>query len=360
MGNGRIAGVMKEFCSLDLANCQTWMGENGEKPFRAAQIFHWVYSQGVSSFDEMTNLSKPLRTKLSAAFSFPILRCVRTLYSDDGETIKFLWELPDHKKVESVLIMSEDRRTVCVSIQVGCPARCAFCASGKEGLKRNLTVAEVVEQVLHIDRFLDAKGERVSHVVFMGMGEPMENYDALVQTIKILNSPDAFGISQRRITVSTVGVVEGIKKLSEESFKVNLVLSLHAPNQNLRKKIIPYARKYPLEEILIAMEEYGEATRRDITYEYTLLAGINDAPEHAEELATLLRGKQCTVNLIPYNPIDGVDLQRPEKETIEMFREILEEQRICVTWRYTKGKDIAAACGQLALISESSETLCEI
>lgn len=343
---------MKQFCSLDLETCQGWLAEQGEKSFRAAQIFHWIYVQGAASFEEMTNLSKPLRAKLASSFSFPALQCVRTLHSDDGETIKFLWELPDRKRVESVLIMSDERRTVCVSIQVGCPARCAFCASGKEGLKRNLSTAEVVEQVLHIDRVLAAKGERVSHIVFMGMGEPLENYDTLVQAIKILNSPDAFGISQRRITISTVGVVEGIRKLAEESFKVNLVLSLHAPNQHLRKKIIPYARKYPLEEILIAMDEYGSATHRDITYEYTMLAGINDAPEHAEELALLLRGKQCTVNLIPYNPIDGVNLRRPERETIEMFRSILEEERICVTWRYTKGKDIAAACGQLALISE--------
>ena len=320
-----------------------------EKPFRAAQIFDWIYAKGATSFDSMSNLSKQLRAKLTEEFRFPVLKCVRTLYSEDGETIKFLWELPDQKRVESVLIMSEDRRTVCVSIQVGCPAKCAFCASGREGLKRNLSPAEVVEQVLHIDRFLHEKGERVSHIVFMGMGEPMENYDTLVTSIEILNSPDAFNISQRRITVSTVGVVEGIRKLAQESFKVNLVLSLHAPNQHLRKKIIPYARRYCLEEILIAMDEYASLTRRDITYEYTLLAGINDQPEHAEELAQLLKGKQCTVNLIPYNPVDGLSLKRPEKDVIEEFRSILEDSCLNVTWRYTKGKDIAAACGQLAL-----------
>ncbi len=177
----------------------------------------------------------------------------------------------------------------------------------------------------------------------------MENYHAVVKAIALFNDPDAFQISQRRITVSTVGVVEGIQKLSKEDFHVNLVLSLHAPNQHLRKKIIPYARKYPLEEILIAMEEYGRETKRDITYEYTLLAGINDRREHADELAILLRGKQCTVNLIPYNPVDGLNLKRPEAESIVAFREILIEAGINTTWRYTKGKDIAAACGQLAL-----------
>jgi 23S rRNA (adenine2503-C2)-methyltransferase len=254
--------------------------------------------------------------------------------------------------VESVLILSGGRRTVCVSCQVGCPARCAFCASGKEGLKRNLSAGEIVEQVLHIDRHLKEKGERVCHIVFMGMGEPMENYDAVVKAIQILNAPWGLNISQRRITVSTVGVVEGIQRLAKEELKVNLVLSLHAPNQHIRKKIIPYARKYPLEEILIAMDEYSVATKRDITYEYTLLSGINDRAEHAEELARLLKGKQCTVNLIPYNPVDGLRLQRPQRDEIESFRAILEEAGINTTWRYTKGKDIAAACGQLALQKE--------
>lgn len=340
---------MKEFCSLNLEECKVWMEKNGEKPFRAAQIFDWIYAKEATSFDSMTNLGKDLRAKLTGQIGFPVLKCIRTLHSEDGETIKFLWELPDQKRVESVLIMSGDRRTVCVSIQVGCPARCAFCASGKEGLKRNLSAAEVVEQVLHIDRFLREKGERVSHLVFMGMGEPLENYDTLVKAIEIFNAPYAFNISQRRITVSTVGLVEGIKKLALEPFKVNLVLSLHAPNQHIRKKVIPYARRYCLEELMLAMDEYASLTKRDITYEYTLLAGLNDRVEHAEELAQLLKGKQCTVNLIPYNPVDGLTLRRPEKESIETFRSVLEESGINTTWRYTKGKDIAAACGQLAL-----------
>ena len=214
---------------------------------------------------------------------------------------------------------------------------------------RNLSAAEIVEQVLHINRFLKEKGERVSHIVFMGMGEPMENYEAVVQAIQIFHQPEGLNISQRRITVSTVGVVEGIHRLAKEELKVNLVLSLHAPNQHIRKKIIPYARKYPLEEVLLAMESYFRDTKRDITYEYTLLAGINDQYQHARELATLLSGKQCTVNLIPYNPVDGLRLERPEKGIIEDFRAVLEDAGINTTWRYTKGKDIAAACGQLAL-----------
>lgn len=340
---------MQEICSLNLEELKAWMEQNGEKPFRAAQVYDWIYAKGALSFEGMTNLGRDLRAKLADKLGFPVLKLLRTLESDDKETIKFLWELPDQKRVESVLILSGDRRTVCVSCQVGCPARCAFCASGKEGLMRNLSSAEIVEQVLHIDRTLKEKGERVSHIVFMGMGEPMENYSSVVKAIQIFNAPEAFNISQRRITVSTVGVVEGIHKLAKEELTVNLVLSLHAPNQHIRKKIIPYARRYPLEEVLLAMDGYARETKRDITFEYTLLAGINDRAEHARELSQLLMGKQCTVNLIPYNPVDGLNLNRPEKEVIEDFRAVLEEAGINTTWRYTKGKDIAAACGQLAL-----------
>ncbi len=340
---------MIEICGLTLEELKGWMEENGEKPFRAIQLFDWIYGKQALSFEAMTNLAKASRAKFAACFRFPSLKCLRVLKSEDGQTDKFLWELPDGKRVESVLILSGERRTVCVSSQVGCPARCAFCASGREGLLRNLSAAEIVEQVLHIDRILKEKGERVSHIVFMGMGEPMENYSAVTRAIQIFCAPEAFHISQRRITVSTVGVAEGILRLAKEELKVNLVLSLHAPNQHLRKKIVPYARRYLLEEILTAMDHYAEATKRDITYEYTLLAGINDGLEQAEELAQLVAGKQCTVNLIPYNPVDGLRLARPEKEQIEAFRAILDERGINTTWRYTKGKDIAAACGQLAL-----------
>lgn len=344
-----MVALMKEICSLHLNECQNWLLENGEKPFRAAQIFDWIYKKGVLSFEEMLNLSKELRTKLQNSFAFPCLKLVRSVDSEDGQTTKFLWELADGKRVESVLIRSDERRTVCVSCQVGCPASCAFCASGKEGLIRNLSAGEIVEQVLQIDRFLRPLQERVSHIVYMGMGEPMENYDAVVRSIEILNSETGLHISQRRITVSTVGVVEGIHKLAKEKCHVNLVLSLHAPNQHIRKKIIPYARKYPLEEILMAMDEYADITKRDITYEYTMLAGINDSLKAADELATLLKGKQCTVNLIPYNPVGTLQLRRPSSDTIVAFRALLEERGINTTWRYTKGTDIAAACGQLAL-----------
>jgi 23S rRNA (adenine2503-C2)-methyltransferase len=340
---------MQSIHILSLEELVALMGKEGEKPFRAKQIFHWVYKKKVCDWEKMTDLSGELRSRLQQHFSLVSIRQKNSEVSKDAETIKFLWELSDGKLVESVLIGSKDRRTVCVSSQVGCPARCAFCASGKEGLLRNLSASEIFEQVYQIDLFLSSKGERVSHVVFMGMGEPFENYESVLQAIHLLNDPMRLHISQRRITVSTVGVVEGIQRFMQEDLHVNLVLSLHAPNQHIRKKIIPYARKYPLEEVLSAMRMYAKRTGRDITYEYTLMEGINDLPEHAEELALLLKGQQCTVNLIPYNPVPGLHLRRPEKESIEEFRRILISHEIVTTWRYTKGKDIAAACGQLAL-----------
>ena len=246
------------------------------------------------------------------------------------------------------------RRTVCVSSQVGCPAKCAFCASGKDGFFRNLRPAEIAEQVVQINAWLAAKGERVSHVVYMGMGEPLKNYDSVIKSIRHICDPKLLNLSERRITVSTVGIVEGIKRLTDEELKVNLVLSLHAPNQKIRIKIIPYARKYPLEEILKAMDAYTHKTKRDITFEYILIAGVNDHPDHAHELAHLLHGKQCTVNLIPYNPVAGIRLKRPEKKTIKNFRSVLFGSHIVNTCRYTKGDDIAAACGQLAMQEKES------
>lgn len=336
------------FFQFSLADMQRWMQEQGEKPFRATQLFQWIYQKKITTTEKMTNFSKELREKLENGFE-PSLSLVQSVATEDGQTEKFLWSLSCGKKVESVLIHSGDRRTVCVSSQVGCPARCAFCASGKQGLFRNLSVGEIVEQVVRIDQILLERGERVSHVVFMGMGEPMENYEAVISAIRLLTSSDALGISQRRITVSTVGVVEGIMRLAKEDLKVNLVLSLHAPNQDLRKKIIPYARKYPLDEILTAIDFYAKTTKRDITYEYTLLAGINDGEKEALELVDLLGKKQCTINLIPYNPVEGLRLSRPSGTKISHFRALLEEHGMVVTWRYTKGDEIAAACGQLAL-----------
>jgi 23S rRNA (adenine2503-C2)-methyltransferase len=340
---------MRAFHEISEKELKEWMVEQGEKPFRATQVLDWVYQKGVTDWSQMTNLGATLREKLAASFQPGSIKLQKTIDSQDAETTKFLWKLADGKLVESVLIRSFERRTVCVSSQVGCPARCAFCASGKQGLMRNLSPSEIFEQVFAIDQLIKEKGERVSHVVYMGMGEPFENYESVMRSIAFLCDPMRLGLSQRRITVSTVGIVEKIAQFAQEDLRVNLVLSLHAPNQRIRQKIIPYARKYSLDEILKAMRFFAEKTKRDVTYEYTLLEGINDALEHAEELALLLKGQQCTVNLIPYNPIEGLKLSRPSKESIEDFKACLESHGLNVTWRYTKGKDIAAACGQLAL-----------
>ncbi len=348
------------FCELTVEQLAAWLKNQGEKEFHAKQIFDWVYTKCASSWDQMSNLAKPLRMKLAEHFRLTSLELVRMTESNDKETFKFLWKLHEGSMVESVLILSGQRRTVCVSSQVGCPAKCAFCASGKQGFFRNLRPYEIIEQVLLINQWLAPKNERVSHIVYMGMGEPFKNYDSVVASIRTLCDPLRFNISQRRVTVSTVGVVEGIKRLTQEGLSINLVLSLHAPNQHVRQKIIPYARKYPLDDIMSAMDEYAEKTKRDITYEYTLIAGINDHPDHAFELSHLLKGRQCTVNLIPYNPVAGLKLRRPDKKNIKQFRSVLFGNRIVNTCRYTKGDDISAACGQLALQQKNLEIQNEI
>ena len=352
---------MQNFHQFSLAEFTSWCESHGEKSFRAKQVFEWVYQKLVPSWDLMTNVGSSFKQLLAENFTLQSIHLESTQESKDQQTVKFLWKLEDGKLVESVLIFAPGRRTVCVSSQVGCPARCAFCASGKEGLLRNLTRVEIFEQVYLIEKWLiqNTQEERVSNIVYMGMGEPLENYDEVVASVRSFCDPLRLDFSGRKITISTVGVVEGIYRLMESDLKVNLVLSLHAPNQHVRKKIIPYARKYALEDVLEAMRKYADTTKRDITYEYTLIHGINDAVEHAIELAALVKGDPCTVNLIPYNPVEGLNLQRPEKEAIDLFRQTLEEKGVVVTWRYTKGKDIAAACGQLALKKSSALALVE-
>lgn len=347
---------MTNFCELSLEELSAWLVANGREAYHSKQIFKWVYDKSILTWEGMTNLSKELREKLAAQFRLSTLECVKVTPSSDGETYKFLWKLSEGSFVESVLILSGSRRTVCVSSQVGCPVRCAFCASGKAGFMRNLRPAEIIEQVVQINAWLKQRDEKVSHIVFMGMGEPFKNYDSVIHAIKVISAPEALAISQRRITVSTVGITEGIRRFTKEGLKVSLVLSLHAPNQKIRQKIIPYARKYPLEEIMAAMDEFSLKTKRDVTYEYILLAGINDHPDHAFELANMLKGRQCTVNLIPYNPVAGLRLSRPDHKNIKQFRTVLFGSKVVNTCRYTKGDDIAAACGQLALMEKEATT----
>jgi 23S rRNA (adenine2503-C2)-methyltransferase len=322
----------------------------GFPAFHAKSMHEFIFKKHTLDYDAMTSIPKSLRDKLKEGSPVLPLKLVKLEDSSDGETKKFLFELLDGKLVESVLIGSFDRRTVCVSSQVGCPAKCSFCASGKEGLIRNLTRFEIESQVIYIQGYLQMlKEPPVSQIVFMGMGEPLSNFEEVIKAIDLIKAKERLEISERRITVSTVGLVDKIVKIAEMERQFNLVLSLHAPNQHIRKKIIPFARKYELSEIMQAMLYFAKKTKRQITYEYTLLSGINDSLEHAKELAKLVDKHPCSVNLIPYNPVVGLKLKRPEKEVIEAFRDELKSHRINVTWRYTKGKDIAAACGQLAL-----------
>ena len=329
-----------------------WLREIHEQGFRAKQIIEWLWTRLEFDITKMSNLSITLREKIAQTFIVEPMTLVKIEESSDKETQKFLWKLHDGLYIESVLINAPFRQTVCVSSQVGCPARCSFCASGRKGLIRNLSAAEIIYQVLAIQKRLNELDKKITNVVYMGMGEPLYNIQEVVKSIKFLTGELYFGFSRRRVTVSTVGVVEGILALKNEDLGVNLSFSLHAPSQEKREKIIPYAKKYALSDILQALDSYRAATGRDITYEYVLLAGINDSLEDASALAKLLEGRRgCSVNLIPYNAVSGVDYVTPSRATVERFQAYLEDRGLPVTCRYKKGDDISAACGQLALSS---------
>jgi len=315
----------------------------GEKTFRAAQIFSWLHEKRVSSYEEMTNISKALREKMAQECEFTTIKEIDRLESVDG-TKKFLFELSDGQAIESVLMKYHHGNSVCISSQAGCRMGCKFCASTLGGLIRNLKASEMVEQIYEIERIT---GENVSNVVVMGTGEPMDNYDNFVRFVRILSAKEGKNISVRNITVSTCGIVENIKRLAEEQLPLTLALSLHAPNDEIRRQTMPVAYKYKLEEVLAACDYYYEKTSRRITYEYSLVEGVNDSPECARELAERLKGKNCHVNLIPVNPIKERDFRKSRAEVIQNFKNILEKKSIACTIRREMGSDINAACGQL-------------
>ena len=315
-----------------------------EPAFRATQLRDFLFRQGVSSMEGITNLSKALRERLSREAPLYELQFSETSEGDDAT--KWLWKGTDGALIESVQIRTPDRVTSCVSSQVGCAMGCVFCASGLGGLERHLQAHEILEQYLQM---WGRSGLRSSHVVFMGMGEPLHNYDEVIKSIRMLNSPPpkGAGVGARRITISTVGIVPGIYKLSEEQLQIELAISLHAPDEETRRKLIPAAKRFPIREIMTATEEYCRKTRRIVTYEYVLLAGVNDSGEQAGELASLLRNHPCKVNLIPFNPVKETPYERPSLEAQERFKDILERAHIPCTIRYSKGKAVDAACGQL-------------
>lgn len=347
-----------------LEQLQTWVKEQGQPAYRGKQLHDWIYHKGARSLADITVFSKQWRAEVA---DIPVGRSTlhyRSVASDD--TVKYLLQLADGQIVETVGIpnfkrdkISRDkinrdkttktqrykgfeRLTVCVSTQVGCPMACDFCATGKGGYKRNLGRHEIVDQVLTVQEDF---GERVSHIVFMGMGEPLLNTENVLGAIESLNQD--VGIGQRCLTLSTVGVPGRISELAEYKLQVTLAVSLHAPNQALREQIIPSARPYKIEDLLAECREYVKITGRRVSFEYILLAGVNDLPEHALELAKRLRGFQSHVNLIPYNPIQEVDYKRPSRDRIQAFTKLLQEQRIAVSVRYSRGLEADAACGQL-------------
>ncbi|NLO09204.1 MAG: 23S rRNA (adenine(2503)-C(2))-methyltransferase RlmN [Clostridiales bacterium] len=312
--------------------------------FRAKQIYEWMHTKLISSYDEMTNISKELRNILKENYPLVSLEAVDSLVSETDGTIKYLFRLSDDRVIESVLMKYHHGNSVCISSQVGCRMGCTFCASTIGGKERDLTASEMLDQIYRIQSM---SGERVSNVVVMGTGEPLENYDNLLRFIRILSDEAGLNISARNITVSTCGLPDKIRELAEEELPITLALSLHAPNNEIRRRLMPIARQYELSEVMDAFRYYYERTGRRLTFEYCLVDGINDEENHARELSKLVRGYNCHVNLIPVNPIKERSYVKSDSNKIQKFKNILEKYRINVTIRREMGSDINAACGQL-------------
>jgi 23S rRNA (adenine2503-C2)-methyltransferase len=354
-----------------------WLQQRGQPAYRLSQILQWVHVRRVTTWDAMTNLPKALREQLAESFTHHTLDLVRKQGAGDA-TQKFLWRLQDHSLIESVLIPANpalygeasDRHTLCISTQVGCAYGCKFCASGLDGWKRNLSVDEIVDQVLAVERWHQvescklkvagsaadesqrATDRMVNNIVVMGMGEPLANYDNLLKALRILNAPWGGGIGARKITVSTSGLVPQIKKLADEPFQFRLAISLHGATDEVREKIMPVNRKYPLSELAAACDYYQQRKARMITLEYILIAGVNDGLDQPQPLAGLAHRLNAKVNLIPYNKVDGLEWSRPTEAVQEEFLAALERLDVTATLRREKGGEIDAACGQLRLKTE--------
>lgn len=323
-----------------LKELTTWVQQQGQPAYRGKQLYQWLYQRGARSLSEITVFPKQWRAAMA---DYPVGRStIHYLSEAPDQTRKYLLRLADGSIIEAVGIPTAKRLTVCVSSQVGCPMDCDFCATGKGGFIRNLKAHEIIDQVLTVQGDF---AQRVSNVVFMGMGEPMANQQQVVAAVKSLNQD--VGIGARSLTVSTVGIPGKIKQLARHKLQIVLAVSLHASNQDLRQQLIPSAQKYTLNNLLDECREYVQVTGRRVTFEYILLAGVNDLPENAQELAQLLKGFQTHVNLIPYNPISEVDYQRPNSDRIQQFTNILEAAKIAVSVRYSRGLEADAACGQL-------------
>jgi len=344
---------------LTLPRLTEWFAQQGEKPFRAKQVFRWIHQRGVADFDAMTDIAKSLREKLKATAQVRAPAILSEHRSEDG-TVKFLFDVGVGNGIETVFIPEDDRGTLCVSSQVGCALDCKFCSTGRQGFNRDLSVSEIIGQVwvankrleeLGAARLEDAEYHRpVSNVVMMGMGEPLNNFAPVVDSMAIMLDDNAYGLSRRRVTLSTSGVVPNIRKL-KEALPVALAVSLHAPNDEIRSRIMPINDAYPIATLLAACKDYLEVAPRDfITFEYVMLKGVNDAPDHARELARTLAAAKvpAKVNLIPFNPFPESGFEKTERDRVHLFQKILMDAGYIATIRKTRGDDIDAACGQLA------------
>lgn len=335
--------VMKNIKDLNLEELENELIELGEKKFRAKQIFKWIHNVGVRSFDEMTDISLELRKKLKENYNLCVFNILDKLVSVDG-TIKYLFELNDGNIIESVVMKYKHGNTICISTQIGCKMGCKFCASAKIGFVRDLTPGEIVEQVLCAT--VDTN-ERISNVVYMGIGEPLDNYDNVLRSIKLLNHPYGLNIGGRHVSLSTSGIIPKILKLADEELQATLAISLHAPDDKIRSSMMPVNDKYCVSELIDACREYVKKTNRRITFEYAMVDGVNDTKECADKLIKLLKGMLCHINLIPVNKIKDGIYEKSDKKNIERFRDILMKNGLTVTIRRELGSDIEAACGQL-------------
>ena len=334
---------MKNIYDYSLEQLTEYFASIKQKPFRAKQVFSWLYQKDAHSFDDMSDLSKDLRNQLKEELTLDVLTIKEKQVSRDG-TVKYLLELLDGSLIEAVLMLHDYGKSLCVTSQVGCNMNCAFCASGLLKKQRDLTPGEMVAQIIKVQQDLD---QRVSHVVVMGSGEPFDNYDNVMEFVRIINHPHGLAIGARHITISTCGLVPGIKRYQEEGIQSNLAISLHAPNDEIRDELMPVNQAYPLDELRVAISSYIDKTNRRVTFEYIMLKDVNDDIIYARQLAHYLRGLNAYVNLIPYNSVDEHGYQPSDKETVEIFKNELLRLHINVTLRKEHGRDIDGACGQL-------------
>ncbi len=332
---------------LDFPALEALLAEHGQPPYRARQVWEWLYVHLADDIAAMTNLPRALRAALAARMAVGAPPVLASLRSADGETRKDLLRLADGETIEVVLMHYEQRHTACISTQVGCAVGCAFCATGQMGLRRNLTSGEIVAQALHCARLLRAEGQRLTNVVLMGMGEPLLNAEASLSAVRRLTDPTGLHIGQRHITLSTVGIVPGIERLSGEGLEITLAVSLHAATDRLRDQLVPINRRYPLDALFEACTHYVRRTGQRVSFEWVLIEGVNDTPDQAEALAARLSGLSAHVNLIPLNPTPGYDGRPPTQERTARFVRVLERRRVAYTLRVRRGTEIQAGCGQL-------------